>query len=262
MTTSHAFVAGGTSGINLAIAIAYARRGWAVSVLSRSQDNVDAALVTLREATGDGPEPLGFAADVRDAEAVSAALAEAAAQHGPIDALVSGAAGNFVSPAAELSSNGFRTVVEIDLLGTFNVMRGAWDHLRKPGASIVNISAAQSWLPVPGQVHVGAAKAGIDQVTRTLAMEWGPDGVRVNSVAPGPVEGTEGMRRLAPTPASVEAWTEAVPLRRFATTEDIVNAVAWLTSDEASYVTGVVLSIDGGLALGGSGMIHRAMHAE
>ncbi|WP_229053422.1 SDR family oxidoreductase [Aeromicrobium sp. Leaf350] len=254
--TDHAFVAGGTSGINLAIARAYAERGWSVSVLSRSQDKVDAALATLGEGA------LGYAADVRDAEAVAAAIASAAEQHGPIDALVSGAAGNFVSPAADLSPNGFRTVVEIDLLGTFNVMRGAWDHLRKPGASIVNISAAQSWLPVPGQIHVGAAKAGIDQVTRTLAMEWGPEGVRVNSVAPGPVEGTEGMRRLAPTQAAVDAWTEAVPLRRFATTDDVVNAVTWLTSPESAYVTGVVLSVDGGLALGGSGMIHRAMHAE
>lgn len=262
MSTSHAFVAGGTSGINLEIARAYARRGWAVSVLSRSQDNVDAAVATLaQEGEPGSPVPSGHAADVRDAEAVSTALAGAAAQHGPIDALVSGAAGNFVAPANELSSNGFRTVVDIDLLGTFNVVRGAWDHLRRPGASIVNITAAQSWVPIPGQVHVGAAKAGIDQVTRTLAVEWGPAGVRVNSVAPGPVEGTEGMRRLAPTPTSIDAWTEAVPLRRFATTDDIVSAVHWLTSPEASYVTGVVLSVDGGLALAGSGAIDRAIRA-
>lgn len=261
MTTRHAFVAGGTSGINLAIARRYAADGWAVSVLSRSQEKVDAALEELRAASAGGPEPIGVAADVRDAEAVAAALADAAQQHGPIDALVSGAAGNFVAPAAELSPNGFRTVVDIDLQGTFHVMRGAWDHLRKPGASIVNITAAQSWIPVPGQVHVGAAKAGVDQVTRGLAVEWGPVGVRVNSVAPGPVEGTEGMRRLAPTPASVEAWTDAVPLRRFATTDDVVNAVTWLTSPQASYVTGVVLCVDGGLALSGGAAIDRAMRS-
>lgn len=262
MSAPHGFVAGGTSGINLAIARAYARRGWAVSVLSRSQANVDEAVATLSEDVGDdGPRPLGFAADVRDAEAVSRALASAAEQRGPVDALVSGAAGNFLAPANELSSNGFRTVVDIDLVGTFHVVRGAWEHLRRPGASIVNITAAQSWVAVPGQVHVGAAKAGIDQVTRTLAVEWGPEGVRVNSVAPGPVEGTEGMRRLAPTEASVAAWTEAVPLRRFATTQDVVDAVLWLTSPEASYVTGVVLSVDGGLALSGSGAIDRAIRA-
>lgn len=261
MTTRHAFVAGGTSGINLAIARRYAADGWAVSVLSRSQEKVDAALEELRAASAGGPEPIGVAADVRDAEAVAAALADAAQQHGPIDALVSGAAGNFVAPAAELSPNGFRTVIDIDLQGTFHVMRGAWDHLRKPGASIVNITAAQSWIPVPGQVHVGAAKAGVDQVTRGLAVEWGPVGVRVNSVAPGPVEGTEGMRRLAPTPASVEAWTDAVPLRRFATTDDVVNAVTWLSSPQASYVTGVVLCVDGGLALSGGAAIDRAMRS-
>ncbi|MFX7760046.1 SDR family NAD(P)-dependent oxidoreductase, partial [Acinetobacter baumannii] len=90
---------------------------------------------------------------------------------GPLDVLVSGAAGNFIAPAEQLSSNGFRTVVDIDLQGTFHVMRAAWPHLRKPGASIINISAGQSWLPMPGQVHVCAAKAGIDQITRTLAME-------------------------------------------------------------------------------------------
>lgn len=257
----HAFVAGGTSGINLAIAHRYASDGWAVSVLSRSQDKVDTAVAELARSAGAGPGPLGFAADVRDADAVAAALASAAEHHGPVDALVSGAAGNFVAPASELSPNGFRTVVDIDLQGTFNVMRGAWDHLRKPGASIVNITAAQSWIPVPGQLHVGAAKAGIDQVTRGLAVEWGPFGVRVNSVAPGPVEGTEGMRRLAPTPESVQALTDAVPLRRFATTDDVVAAVTWLTSSQASYVTGVVLSVDGGLALSGGAAIDRAMRS-
>lgn len=260
-TPRHAFVAGGTSGINLAIAHRYASEGWAVSVLSRSRDKVDAAVAELTRSAGSGPQPLGFVADVRDAEAVATAISTAAEQHGPIDALVSGAAGNFVAPAAELSPNGFRTVVDIDLQGTFHVMRGAWEHLRKPGASIVNITAAQSWIPVPGQVHVGAAKAGVDQVTRGLAVEWGPVGVRVNSVAPGPVEGTEGMRRLAPTPASVDAWTDAVPLRRFATTDDVVNAVTWLTSPQASYVTGVVLCVDGGLALSGGAAIDRAMRS-
>lgn len=262
MSPSHAFVAGGTSGINLEVARAYARRGWSVSVLSRSADKVAAAVAALADEVPEhGPAPLGFAADVRDAQAVADALGSAAEQHGPIDALVSGAAGNFVAPAHELSANGFRTVVDIDLIGTFHVVRGAWDHLRKPGASIVNVTAAQSWVPIPGQVHVGAAKAGIDQVTRVLAVEWGPSGVRVNSVAPGPVEGTEGMRRLAPTDASIEAWTEAVPLRRFASTTDVVNAVLWLTSAEASYVTGVVLSVDGGLALAGSAAIDRAIRS-
>lgn len=247
------FIAGGTSGINLALAQRFAERGDSVAVLSRSKEKVDGAVATL------GSTALGFAADVRDADAVAAAFAETAERFGPIDVVVSGAAGNFVAPAAELSPRGFGAVVDIDLRGTWHVMHAAWPHLRKPGASIINISAAQSWLPTPGQVHVSAAKAGVDQVTRTLAMEWGPAGVRVNSIAPGPIRGTEGMARLAPTKASEDAWTQAVPLARFGSTEDIWNAVDWLTSDAASYVTGVVLSVDGGLSLGGSSAITAAI---
>lgn len=251
------FVAGGTSGINLAIAHAYARSGARVAVLSRSQDKVDAARAELGAVT----PALGYAVDVRDYDAVSAAFEDVDAQWGPIDVVVSGAAGNFVAPAAELSSNGFKTVVDIDLLGTFNVARASWPHLRKPGASLISITAAQSWLPTAGQAHVGAAKAGIDQLTRTLALEWGPAGVRVNAVAPGPIEGTEGMRRLAPTPEAMTAWERAVPLGRAGRTDDICEAVTWLTSPAASYVTGVVLSVDGGLALGGSSAIVAAMQS-
>lgn len=247
------FIAGGTSGINLALAQRFAERGDSVAVLSRSKEKVDGAVAAL------GCNALGFAADVRDADAVAAAFAETAERFGPIDVVVSGAAGNFVAPAAELSPRGFGAVVDIDLRGTWHVMHAAWPHLRKPGASIINISAAQSWLPTPGQVHVSAAKAGVDQVTRTLAMEWGRAGVRVNSIAPGPIRGTEGMARLAPTKASEDAWTQAVPLARFGSTEDIWNAVDWLTSDAASYVTGVVLSVDGGLSLGGSSAITAAI---
>lgn len=252
------FVAGGSSGINLAIAEAFARAGAKVAILSRSQDKIDAAEQRLRAIGG---AVMGHAADVRDAPAVALALAATAEAWGPIDVLISGAAGNFVAPAAQLSPNGFKSVMDIDLLGTFHVMRAAWEHLRKPGAAIINITAAQSWMPSPGQVHVCAAKAGVDQVTRTLAYEWGPAGVRVNSIAPGPVAGTEGMARLAPTPAAERAWTQAVPLRRFANTDDIARAALWLCSAEASYITGVVLSVDGGLALGGASALVHAMQA-
>ena len=252
------FIAGGSSGINLGIASAFAEAGARVAILGRSQDKLDAATAQLR---WHGGEVLGFAADVRDYEAVSAALAATAEQWGPVDIVVSGAAGNFLAPAASMSSNAFRTVVDIDLLGTFNVLRAAFAHLRKPGASIINISAGQSWMPTPLQAHVCAAKAGVDQLTRTLAIEWGRSGVRVNAIAPGPIEGTEGMARLAPTPAAHQAWMRSVPLGRFGQLEDISNAALWLCSPQASYVTGVVLSVDGGLALGGSGAIAHAISA-
>ena len=257
----HVFIAGGTSGINLGIAEAYAAAGAHVAVLGRSQEKIDAALATLAERAGSEDAVAGFSADVRDPEAVADAIGQSVERFGEIDVLVSGAAGNFLAPAADMSPNAFKSVVDIDLMGTFHVVRMAYEHLAKPGASVVAITAAQSWLPSAWQSHVGAAKAGIDQLIRTLAVEWGPDGVRCNAVAPGPIEGTEGMRRLAPTEKSVQAWTDAVPLGRFGKPEDIAEAVMWLSSRRASYVTGQVLSVDGGLQLLGSGTIVAAVQA-
>jgi NAD(P)-dependent dehydrogenase (short-subunit alcohol dehydrogenase family) len=250
------FVAGGSSGINLAIADAMAAAGARVAILSRQQAKIDAALGHIRR---HGGEARGFAADVRDAGAVMEAVEQTTQHFGPIDVVISGAAGNFIAPAADLSPNGFKSVVDIDLIGTFHVMRAVWPHLRKPGAAILNVTAAQSWMPTPGQIHVCAAKSGVDQITRTLAVEWGPSGVRVNSIAPGPVADTEGMRRLAPTAAAVDAWERAVPLRRFATKDDIVRAAMWLCSPAADYVTGVIFPVDGGLSLGGSSALAQAM---
>lgn len=250
------FVAGGTSGINLGIAEAFVRAGAKVAVLSRRQEKVDGAVAQLQALGGTAR---GFAADVRNADAVAAAMAATAADWGALDVVVSGAAGNFLSPAENLSANAFKTVVDIDLLGTFNVLRAAWPHLRKPGAALLNITAAQSWLPTPLQIHVCAAKAGIDQVTRTLAMEWGGAGVRVNAIAPGPIADTEGMSRLASTPQALQAWVDCMPLKRMGTKQDISRAALWLCSEEASFITGVVLSVDGGVALGGSSAMTRAM---
>ena len=242
-----AFIAGGTSGINLGIARTLARYGAGVAVLSRSQDKVTAAVDELRRI---GPRAEGYAADVRDFAAVQAAVTAAAAALGPLDIVVSGAAGNFVAPAAKLSSNGFKAVMDIDLLGTFHVCRAAYDVLRKPGASIINISAPQSTVVQPGQAHVSAAKAGIDMLTRSLALEWGPEGVRVNAIVPGPIDGTEGMARLAPTPEARRAVENLVPLRRYGTTEEIGDMALFLSSPAAAYVTGTITYCDGGMVLG------------
>jgi NAD(P)-dependent dehydrogenase (short-subunit alcohol dehydrogenase family) len=249
---AHVFVAGGTSGINLGIAEGFAKAGARLSVLSRSPEKVASAVERLKAL---GPGAFGKSADVRSYEAVAAALAAAAEAFGPIDVLVSGAAGNFPAPALGMSANGFKAVVDIDLLGTFNVLRAGYQHLRRPGASVVNISAPQSVDAAPWQSHVCAAKAGVDMLTRCLAIEWGPDGVRVNSIIPGPIEGTEGMRRLAPT-AEAEARAKAgLPLRRFGTAEEIGHAAMFLSSPFAAYVTGAILPVDGGTtARGGAGI--------
>jgi NAD(P)-dependent dehydrogenase (short-subunit alcohol dehydrogenase family) len=242
-------VFGGTSGINLGIAAAFAAAGATVGVGGRKQDKIDSALAILKRSGG---RAFGYSLDVRQADAVAAAASAFAEACGRIDVLVSGAAGNFPAAAASLSPNGFKSVVDIDLLGTFNVMRGCYAHLRKPGASLINISAPQSIVPMAMQVHVCAAKAGVDMVTRTLAIEWGPEGVRVNSVIPGPIDGTEGMARLAPTPEARQAAIDSVPLRRMGTPDDIADACLFLASDAARYVPGAILAVDGAWSAAGA----------
>ncbi|WP_211455375.1 SDR family oxidoreductase [Collimonas antrihumi] len=243
------FVFGGTSGINLGIAHAFAEQGARVAVASRSQDKVDAAVSALSR---HGGEVAGFCADVRNPDAVAAAFTGASQAFGQIDVLVSGAAGNFPATALGMSPNGFKSVVDIDLLGSFHVLRASYPYLTKPGAAIINISAPQAFLPMELQAHVCAAKAGVDMLTRVLAMEWGEQGVRVNSIVPGPIGGTEGMERLAPTPALKTRIASTVPLRREGTPRDIANAAIFLASPLASYISGVVLPVDGGWSLGGA----------
>ncbi len=242
------FVSGGTSGINLGIAHAFAKAGARVAVMSRKQEKVDAAVEALKARGGDA---IGYAADVRDYAAVDAAFKDVASRFGTLDVLISGAAGNFPSPAMGISPNGFKSVVDIDLLGTFHVVRAAFPYLTKPGASVINISAPQAWIPMDFQMHVCAAKAGVDMVTRVAALEWGAVGIRINSIAPGPIEGTEGMKRLAPNERANELITQSVPLGCYGTTDDIAEAAMWLSSPMARYITGVVLPVDGGWSLGG-----------
>lgn len=241
-------VFGGTSGINLGIADGFAAAGARVAVASRSKDKVDAAVAHLSR---HGGQVIGFCADVRDVETVTAAFDGIAQAFGHIDVLVSGAAGNFPAPALGMSPNGFKSVVDIDLLGTYHVLRAAHSHLTKPGACIINISAPQAFIPMAFQVHVCAAKAGVDMVTRVLAQEWGAQGIRVNSIVPGPIAGTEGMARLAPTPELRAMVRDTVPMKRDGTLQDIANAALFLASPLASYISGVVLPVDGGWSLGG-----------
>ena len=252
-------VFGGTSGINLGIAEAFARTGATVGVVGRKVEKAEAARDAVAAHGGDA---FCYSADVRDFEAVSAVYKSFVHDAGgKIDTLVSGAAGNFPAPALGMSPNGFKSVVEIDLLGTFHVLRAGFEHLNMPGASVINISAPQAEIAMPLQSHVCAAKAGVDMVTRTLAIEWGPMGVRVNSVIPGPIDGTEGMARLAPTEKMRAAVEKAVPLQRMGTVDDVADVCLFLSSDAARYVSGVILPADGGaVAAGSAGMGMSGMH--
>lgn len=252
----HVLVAGGTSGINLGIARGFAKAGAKVSVFSRKADKVDAAVAELQAL---GPSVHGGTADVRDPDAVQEVLKGAVAAHGPIDVLVSGAAGNFPAPAVGMSANAFGSVVGIDLNGTFHVLRFAFEHLNKPGARIINISAPQAWIPMAFQAHVCAAKAGVDMLTRTLAMEWGPAGIRVNSISPGPIDETEGMKRLLVDPSFKDNLVKSVPLQRLGHVDDIADVALFLASDAARYVSGTVIPVDGGWSLAGASVAMAQM---
>jgi NAD(P)-dependent dehydrogenase (short-subunit alcohol dehydrogenase family) len=240
-----AFVTGGTSGINLGIARALASFGARVAVLGRDPEKAARAAAELSAL---GPDALGVTADVRDFKALDSVMGQVAERLGPFDIVVAGAAGNFVARAEELSVNGFKAVVDIDLSGAFHTFRAAYARLRRPGASLLAISSGQAMRPVWGQVHASAAKAGIESLVRTLALEWGPLGIRVNSLCPGPVAGTEGVSRLI-SAQQEQRMVSRMPARRYGQREEIANAAVFLLSNAASYVTGTTLLCDGGFML-------------
>lgn len=249
------FVVGGTSGINLGIAEALGKLGSNIFVVSRSQDKVNSAIEKL---TSMGINANGASADVRDYDAIYNAAWMCSELFGPIDNVISGAAGNFVSPANQLTSNGFKTVVDIDLIGTFNVCRAAFEFTNKNGASIINISAVQAFTPMAGQAHVCAAKAGIEALTKVLAIEWGSKGIRVNAIAPGAVGDTEGMRRLTPTDEHERRYMKHIPLGRYARIEEIAATAIFLCSSIGENFTGEVIVCDGGQSILGGGGFKEA----
>jgi NAD(P)-dependent dehydrogenase (short-subunit alcohol dehydrogenase family) len=247
-----ALVTGGGSGINQRIAERLAEQGARVALIGRTYEKLERVANGIIEAGG---AAAGFPADVRDYDALSSAVRSAHDQLGAIGIVVCGAAGNFPALANTMSANAFKSVVDIDLLGTFNTCRAVYEHLARPGASVVNISAPQAVQAMPFQAHVCAAKAGVDMLTRTLALEWGPAGVRVNAVIPGAVAETEGMERLAPVGPIRDALTQQLPLRRLASKDDIADLVLFLCSDAASYVTGAVIPCDGGMTAAGASIV-------
>lgn len=237
-----AFVTGGGTGITGGVARALAEAGVQVALVSRKLEHLQPAAAAIN---AKGGEAIPVAADVRDPEAVEKAVAATIDRFGKIDIVVNGAAGNFLCAAEELSPNGFGTVVDIDLKGTFNVCRAAFAELKKNHGQILNISATLHYLGTPMQLHVSAAKAGVDALTRNLAVEWGRYGIRVNAIAPGPIGDTEGMKRLVPEPIK-QKLRQQIPLQRFGEIADIEKAAIFLCSDAASYINGAVLVVDGG----------------
>lgn len=241
------FMSGATSGINEQIARRFAQAGAKVFVVSRSPEKVEATVEMLR---GEGAQADGRAVDARSWPDVEAAVNQCAEQFGPIDMVLAGQAGNFPAGAAQMSANAFKTVIDIDLLGTFNVFRAAIHKAKRPGASFIAISAPQGKDPWLYQSHVCAAKAGVNMLVKCCALEWGIEGVRVNAISPGPIDGTEGMARLAPTDEARKEAEQALALKRFGSRDDIAEAALWLCSEGAGYVTGTILEVEGGTTVG------------
>ena len=246
LASTVALVTGGGSGIGKGIARAFVAHGAKVGLVGRNADRLQAAAAELGEA---GPgEAWALPGDVRDFAAMETVVDTVIERGGGLNLVVNGAAGNFLCPAAKLSSNGFRTVLDIDAVGTFNVSRAAFDKALNKGGCIINISATLHYGATPLQIHAASAKAAVDATTRAMALEWGPAGVRVNGIAPGPIGGTEGMSRLLPE-GMEEAMRKPIPLRRFGEIDEIANLALFLASDAASLITGAVVVADGGASL-------------
>ena len=237
-----ALVTGGGSGLGRAMALELGRLGAKVAVLGRRRHMLEETVAQL----DDGVAVPG---DVREPNVVAEAFDVAEAELGPVTTLVNNAGGNFQVKAEELSPNGWRAVVGIVLDGTYYCSRELARRVIARGgdnAQIVNIAATDAWTGGPGTAHSAAAKAGVVNLTRTLAVEWAPHGIRVNAIAPGPVDTAETRERLWPTDAIREGVLRRIPLHRFGTEQEIAHACSYLVSDYAAYVTGDVLTIDGG----------------
>lgn len=237
-----AFVTGGGTGIGREIARVLGRHGAKVAIASRRREVLEA---TQAELAAEGIDCHIDTCDVRDAAAVARVVDGIVARFGSLDIVVNNAAGNFPAPMTKISPNGFKAVVDIDLLGTYHVSKAAFDAwLRAHGGSIVNITAPFEGKGAAMQAHVAAAKAGVDSLTRTCAVEWGPYGVRVNAIGPGSTANTEGMARFSNVVRGGDD-RPTNPLGMMGHGQDIAYTALFLCSDSARFVSGQVLAVDG-----------------
>lgn len=252
-------ITGGGSGLGRAMALAFAKEGATVATIGRRQEALDETSRLIEEGGG---KALGISCDVRDAARVGETIAQVVGRTGRLDVLVNNAAGNFISPAEQLSPNGFKAVVDIVLLGTFNCSRLAFDALKESRGAILNIIATYAWTGEPGAIHSAAAKAGVLNLTQTLAGEWGRYGIRANAIAPGPIH-TEGTDKNLWSVGDVEKMlVRNIPLGRLGEPGDVARAALWLCGPEADWVSGACLTVDGGAWVhGGSLNFRRAFDA-
>ena len=245
-----AVVTGGGSGIGLGIARRLASGGARIALIGRNADKLATAAEQITSET-QMALVVTRSLDVRDHEAVGEAFTSINDELGGLSLLVNNAAGNFVVPAEQMSPNGFKAVVDIVLNGTFYCSRAFANIVKdQSGGAILNVIATYAWTGHPGVVHSAAAKAGVQAMTRTLAVEWARYGIRINCIAPGPTETKGAGAALWPTEEDRISLTNSVPLKRFTTPEEVAVSAAFLLSDEAAYITGDTLVVDGGQWLG------------
>ncbi|KAG8877855.1 hypothetical protein FRB97_002964 [Tulasnella sp. 331] len=239
------FCTGGGSGICKTMTESVMRHGASATIVGRNLERITASAKELSEKTGQ--RCMYAQADVRNSEQLYAAVQKTIDTFGKIDFVICGAAGNFLAPIDGLSEKGFRTVLEIDTLGTYSTIKATLPHIRKTHGSYVHISATLHHSGTPYQAHVSAAKAAVDALSNVLAVEEGPRGVRSNVIAPGPIGETEGMKRLANQAHKGEPSAGTlIPLQRMGEKQDIANMGVFLFSEAANWVTGQVIVVDGG----------------
>ncbi|MDW0109391.1 2,4-dienoyl-CoA reductase [Sporosarcina aquimarina] len=236
-------VTGGSNGMGKYMAKKFAKDGSNVIITGRDLEKLNAAKEEI------GENAFVFQMDVRQIETIEALIHYADETFGRIDGLVNNAAGNFIVQAEDLSPNGWKSVIDIVLNGTFYCSSAVMNYWKEKGqkGSILNMLATYAWDAGPGVVHSAAAKAGVMSLTRTLAVEWGRKyGVRVNGIAPGPIERTGGAEKLFQSEKAAQRTIQSVPLGRVGKPEEIAELAAFIMSDKASYMNGEIVTLDGG----------------
>jgi NAD(P)-dependent dehydrogenase (short-subunit alcohol dehydrogenase family) len=246
MSGETVLVTGGGTGIGKAIAIAFTRCGARVVIASRSQEHLDQGAADI--ATVTGVSPLAKLCDIRRTEQVNELVDFVVAQHGRIDVLVNNAGGQFAQPAEGYSTKGWNAVIDTNLNGTWYMTQAVGQRMIAGGGGRIVSIIANHHRGIPGGAHTSAARAAIANLTKTLAVEWGRYGIRINAVAPGPIAASGFTTTYDPT---VVERAHGLPLRRLGTVDEVAAAVLFLASPASSWTTGATLDVNGGQHLEG-----------